>query len=41
MSVMCSFAACKAQTGLCGHEKVMFGVALLAAIGLSVYFVLG
>jgi hypothetical protein len=38
---MCSLAACKAQEGLCGHEKVMFGVALLAAVGLSVYFVLG
>lgn len=41
MSVMCSLDACKAQEGLCGHEKVMFGVALLAAVGLSVYFVLG
>lgn len=41
MSVMCSLAACKAQQGLCGHEKVMFSVALLAAVGLSVYFMLG
>lgn len=41
MSVMCSLAACKAQEGLCGHEKVMFGVAFLAAVGLSVYFMLG
>lgn len=40
MSVMCSFAACKTQTGLCGHEKVLFGVALRAAVGLSVYFAL-
>jgi hypothetical protein len=27
MSVMCSLAVCKAQAGLCGHEKVMFSVA--------------
>lgn len=40
MSVMCSCAACKAQTGMCGHEKVMFGVALLAAIGASAYFLI-
>ena len=41
MSMMCSLAACKAQEGLCGHEKVMFGAAFLAAVGLSVYFMLG
>lgn len=41
MSVMCSLAACKTQEGLCGHEKVMLSVALLAAVGLSVYFMLG
>jgi hypothetical protein len=41
MSVMCSLAACKAQEGLCGHEKVMFGIALLAAVGFSVYAMLG
>ena len=23
MSVMCSLAVCKAQAGMCGHEKVM------------------
>ena len=41
MSVMCSLAACKAQQGMCGHEKVMFSVALLAAVGLGVYFFVG
>ncbi len=40
MSVMCSLAACKAQTGMCGHEKIMFGVALLAAIGAGAYLLI-
>ena len=40
MSVMCSLAACKAQVGMCGHEKAMLSVALLAAIGLGAYFLL-
>ena len=40
MSVMCSLAACKAQTGMCGHEKAMLGVGLLAAIGLGAYLLL-
>ncbi len=41
MSLVCSFAVCQAQEGPCGHEKVMFGVAFLAAIGLTVYVMLG
>ncbi len=40
MSVMCSMQACKEQVGMCGHEKVMFGVALLLAAG-GAYFFLG
>jgi len=40
MSVMCSLAACKAQTGMCGHEKAMLSVAVLAAIGLGAYFLM-
>ncbi|MEP6935430.1 MAG: hypothetical protein ABI988_16080 [Nitrospirota bacterium] len=40
MSVMCSLAVCKTQVGLCGHEKVMLSVALLAAIGLGTYFLI-
>ena len=35
MSVMCSLAVCKAQEGMCGHEKVMLSIALLAAVGLG------
>jgi hypothetical protein len=41
MSVMCSLAACKAQTGMCGHEKAMLSIAVLAAIGLGAYFLVG
>ncbi|HXX73602.1 MAG TPA: hypothetical protein VEI50_00555 [Nitrospiraceae bacterium] len=41
MSLMCSFAICKAQEGMCGHEKVMLSVALLAAIGFGAYFLIG
>ena len=41
MSVMCSLAACKAQQGMCGHEKVMLSVAVLAAIGFGAYLLIG
>ena len=41
MSVMCSLAVCKAQEGMCGHEKVMLSVAMLTAIGLGAYFLIG
>ena len=41
MSVMCSLAVCKAQEGMCGHEKVMLSVVLLAAIGFGAYFLIG
>ena len=41
MSVMCSLAVCKAQEGMCGHEKIMLNIALLEAIGLGSYFLIG
>ena len=41
MSVMYSLSVCKAQQGMCGHEKVMLGVALLAVLGLSAYLLVG
>ncbi len=41
MSVMCSLAVCKAREGMCGHEKVMLSVALLAAIGFGAFFLIG
>jgi hypothetical protein len=41
MAIMCSLAVCKAQAGMCGHEKAMLSVALLAAIiGLGAYFLI-
>ena len=40
MSVKCSLAVCKAQAGMCGHEKAMLSVAALAAIGLGAYFLI-
>ena len=41
MSDMCSLSVCKAQAGMCGHEKVMVSVALLAAFGFGAYFLIG
>jgi hypothetical protein len=41
MAIMCSLAVCKAQEGMCGHEKAMLSVALLAAIGFGTYFLIG
>ena len=42
MAIMCSLAVCKAQVGMCGHEKVMLGVAALAAIiGIGTYVLIG
>ena len=40
MSVMCSLAVCKAQAGMCGHEKAMLGIAVLAVVGLGAYFLM-
>ena len=40
MTVMCSPAVCKAQEGMCGHEKVRLSVALLASVGLGVNFLI-
>jgi hypothetical protein len=33
MSMMCKNEACKAQKGMCGHEKMMMGILLLCAAG--------
>ena len=41
MLFMCSFAVCKAQEGMCGHEKAMLSVAVLAAIGFGAYLLIG
>ncbi len=41
MSLMCSMQVCKAQSGMCGHEKAMFGIAVLLAAGAGAYLFLG
>lgn len=41
MSLMCTLQVCKAQPGMCGHEKAMFGVAVLLAAGAGAYWFLG
>ena len=35
MAIVCSLAVCNAEVGICGHEKTMLNVAVLAAIGLG------
>lgn len=40
MSLMCSMQACKAQVGMCGHEKAMLGLVVLLAAGAGIYFFL-
>jgi hypothetical protein len=32
MSMMCALASCKAKSGMCGHEKIIVSIALLAVI---------
>lgn len=41
MSLICSLSVCKAQQGMCGHEKAMLSVAILAAIGFGAYVLIG
>jgi hypothetical protein len=38
MSLMCTMQVCKAQEGMCGHEKVMAAVAALLIAGGAYYF---
>ena len=41
MSLMCTLQVCKAQPGMCGHEKTMLGIAVLLAAGTGAYLFLG
>lgn len=41
MSLICSLSVCKAQQGMCGHEKAMLSVAILVAIGFGAYVLIG
>jgi len=38
MSLMCALDVCKAQEGMCGHEKIMAAVAVLLVAGGAFYF---
>ena len=40
MSLMCALQVCKAQPGMCGHEKAMLGIAVLLAAGAGAYLFL-
>ena len=40
MSLMCSMQVCTAKPGMCGHERMMLGVAALLIVGVGAYFFL-
>ena len=40
MSLMCTLQVCTAKPGMCGHEKVMLGIAVVLAAGVGAYFFL-
>jgi len=33
MSIMCKIGSCQAKQGMCGHEKMMMFVAVVAGLG--------
>ncbi len=39
-SVRGSHMTCRAQPAMCGHEKITFGLALMAAIGTDSYLLI-
>lgn len=41
MALMCSLQSCVEKPGMCGHEKVMFGIAVLVAVSLGAYWLVG
>ena len=41
MAIMCSMKICTAKAGMCGHEKVMFGIVVLLVAGVGAYWFLG
>ena len=38
MAIMCSMQACMAKAGMCSHEKMMLGVAVLVVAGAGAYY---
>jgi hypothetical protein len=41
MTIICSLAVCKAQEGMCGHEKVMPTIAVFLVAGMGAFLLLG
>jgi hypothetical protein len=41
MAIMCSLAVCKAQEGMCGHEKLVLSVAVFLVVGMGAFLLLG
>ena len=39
MAIMCSMQAFVSKTGMCSHEKMMLGIAVLLVAGAGAYFV--
>lgn len=35
MSLMCTMESCKAKKGMCGHEKAMLVIALIAVLAFA------
>jgi hypothetical protein len=40
MAIMCSMQSCLAKAGMCWHEKVMLGIAVVLAASAGAYFLL-
>jgi len=38
MAIMCSMQACMAKAGMCSHEKMMLGVAVIVVAGAGAYY---
>lgn len=41
MAKMCPLDGCKQHSGLCGHDKMMLGMGLLAMVGAALHWGFG
>ena len=41
MSMMCSMQGCTQKHGMCGHEKMMIVMMVMAMVGGAAYWILG
>ncbi len=41
MAMMCAMEGCKAKHGMCGHEKMMVGIVVLAVVTVVVAKLVG